>query len=112
MSEYASLSDLIQAMIRDLQSIYGAALEAVVLYGSYARGEQDGDSDVDIALFVSRSDAACRETMIECVAAYELQEGKVLSVIDILQEKYDRWKDALPFYKNIAKEGIVLWKAA
>ena len=49
--------------------------------------------------------------MIECVSSHELECGKVLSVIDISAEKFDYWKDTLPFYKSIRKEGIVLWKA-
>ncbi len=25
-------------------------------------------------------------------------------------DKFKEWKNTLPFYKNLAKEGIVLWK--
>ena len=110
--ENDELSLLIQEMIAELRGIYGDILNSVVLYGSYARGEQNDDSDIDIALFVRKSDNFLNNSMIECVAAYELKTEKVLSVIDILQSKYDCWKNTLPFYKNINKEGIVLWKAA
>ena len=102
----------LRRMIKDLRNIYGNVLEAVVLYGSYARGEADDESDVDIALFVKESSISLNEKMIECVSGYELETGKVLSVIDIEQPKFDMWKNALPFYKNIEKDGIVLWKAA
>ena len=37
---------------------------------------------------------------------------KVFSFIDIEKEKMEQWGDILPFYKNIQKEGIVLWKTA
>ena len=31
---------------------------------------------------------------------------------DIEKANMDKWGDVLPFYKNIKKEGVVLWKAA
>ena len=49
--------------------------------------------------------------MISCVASSELKCDKVLSVIDIDYEKFNKWKNHLPFYKNICKDGIVLWKS-
>lgn len=49
------------------------------------------------------------DAMIECVSERELECDRVLSVVDIEMDKYDLWKDTLPFYKNIEKEGIVLW---
>ena len=42
----------------------------------------------------------------------ELEYGKVLSVLCIDYDKFAEWKDVLPFYKNIRKDGVVLWQAA
>ena len=105
------LSVVIKKMIDDLRNIYGDNLDSIVLYGSYSRGEQNCESDVDIALFVKSYDISARGAMSECVAGYELEAGKVLSVIDILKSDYDIWKNTLPLYRNIRKEGIILWKA-
>ena len=107
------LMKTISVMITELCSIYGSLLNEVILYGSYARGTQTDESDVDIALILTEKPTAeITEAMIECVSSHELECGKVLSVIDIDWEKYEQWKDVLPFYKNIRKEGIILWKAA
>ena len=108
-----TLRQTLTEMIHDLRGIYGDALEAVILYGSYARGTQTGDSDVDIAVILSRKPA--RETtsaMIDCVAAHELRCGRVLSVIDIDAEQFWRWQETVPFYRNIHREGIILWSTA
>ena len=43
-------------------------------------------------------------TYIEC--------GRVLSVLCIDYDKFAEWKDIIPFYKNIRKDGVVLWQAA
>lgn len=105
------LMSTVTKMVSSLRTIYANSLLEVILYGSYARGTQTKESDVDIALILQeRPSSEVTNSMIECVASYELESGKVLSVIDIDHKKYNQWKNSLPFYKNIQKEGIVLWK--
>ena len=107
------LMNTISDMIASLHDIYGDLLFEVVLYGSYARGTQTDESDVDIAvILLGKASREITDRMIDCVAEHELECGKVLSVIDVNREMYNTWKDTLPFYQNIRKEGIVLWKAA
>lgn len=112
-NKHKILSKSISKMIEDLSVIYGDQLLKIVLYGSYARGTQTHDSDVDIAVIVrNKPSTEITNAMIDCVASYELECGKVLSVIDINAGNYEKWKNILPFYRNIEKEGILLWKAA
>ena len=102
-----------KTLIQELASIYGNLLQEVILYGSYARGEQTDESDVDIALILKSSPSnEMTDRMIECTARNELEFGKVLSVLDIQLEKFSLWKNIVPFYRNIEKEGIVLWQEA
>ena len=107
------LAAAVRRMVKELSEIYGSYLDRVILYGSYARGEQTEESDVDIALLLKNGhDRDMYNRMIDCVAETELACGKALSVIDIDTDKYNTWKSTLPFYKNIDKEGILLWKQA
>lgn len=113
LKQHAELMKTISDMITGLCAIYGDLISEVILYGSYARGTQTDVSDVDIAMILSgKPTKEATDAMIDCVSLYELECGKVLSVIDINAETYECWKDVLPFYKNIRKEGIVLWKQA
>lgn len=106
------LYNALEEMCKELAGIYGECLDSVVLYGSYARGQQEKDSDVDIALIIN---PGCTELMhdkmTDTVVDYELSQGITLSVISVEKLNYNQWKTVLPFYKNIAKEGLVLWKA-
>lgn len=52
------------------------------------------------------------EQMIDFIVDLELEYDKVLSVILIDDDKFQEWKNIMPFYKNMRKEGIVLWQAA
>ncbi|MBO4359987.1 MAG: nucleotidyltransferase domain-containing protein [Eubacteriaceae bacterium] len=108
--------DLMRLLIRlssEMHTIYGEALDKVILYGSYARTEQTEDSDVDIAVFLrSEETQTLHRAMIDTTVKYELEAGVTLSVITIQTDEYMKWRNTMPFYKNIDKEGIVLWKAA
>ena len=98
-------------MCKKLVEIYGESLNRIVIYGSYARGEENEQSDVDIALVLKNKEKqTVHDTMTDIVVDYELENNIVLSVITIDQENYQKWKKVLPFYQNIDKEGIVLWK--
>lgn len=97
-------------LVKELETIYEDDAIAVVVYGSYARGTESPDSDIDIAIFVSKTSKKKRDLMIEAVSKYELMTGKVISAIEIDYKQYNAWKDSMPFYKNIQREGITLWK--
>ena len=43
------IPELMQKVVTEMQSIFGDKLKAVKLFGSYARGDFDVESDVDIA---------------------------------------------------------------
>ena len=97
-------------LVKELEDIYGDSAKAVVVYGSYARGTEGPDSDIDIAIFIDKPNKKKRDAMVEAVSKYELLSGKVISAIEISIDQFNAWKDSMPLYKNIAKEGIVLWK--
>lgn len=110
--EHPQLIKALQNMCSDLDKVYGDHLEKIVLYGSYARGEETQESDVDIALFVKEgSTEFMHDKMTDIVIEYELEQGVTLSVMPIEVQKYQRWNKTIPFYMNLDKEGIVLWKA-
>lgn len=104
------LARSVNAMLHDLQTVYGNYLKSVILYGSYARGSQTVESDIDIALVLAKGAGKKHfHRMVQCVAEREVECGKTLSVIEVDEGKYAEWKDTLPFYRNIEQEGIVLW---
>ena len=93
--------------------IYGERIDKIVLYGSYARGEQTEESDVDIAVVLRDGGTEkMHDMMLDVVVDYELELAVTLSVVPIEYENYIKWNHVLLFYKNIDKEGIIIWKAA
>ena len=108
-----TIQDALDQLVIHLPKIYGNAVESIILYGSTARGTREEDSDVDIAVIL-RADTTKEmyEKMLDVVVDLELSCGKVLSVIRIDAERFAQWKETLPFYQNIQKEGVILWQAA
>lgn len=85
----------------------------IVLYGSVARGTQTEESDVDIALIMDgQLDSETEERLTDFIVDMNLKYDKVFSVVDIDEAQFHKWETVLPFYQNVKKEGVVLWKAA
>ena len=103
----------LEKLIPGLQEIYGDLIDSVILYGSTARGTRTADSDVDVAILLrAGATKVMRDQMPDLVVDLELECGNVLSVLCIDYDKFAEWKDVLLFYKNIRKDGVVLWQAA
>ena len=102
----------LEKMIPGMQEIYGDMVDSIILYGSTARGTRAEDLDVDVAILLrAGATKAMRDQMLDLVVDLELECGRVLSVLCIDYDKFAEWKDILPFYKNIRKDGVVLWQA-
>ncbi len=107
------LNEAFKELIGGITEKLGLTLTMIVLYGSVARGTEQMDSDVDIAIFLKKPlTKEMEDVLTDMTVDLNLKYGKVFSVIDILDGEYQKWKDISPFYKNISNEGVVLWKAA
>lgn len=77
-----SVSEALQIYLEGLQRIYGSAVEKLMLYGSYARGDFNYSSDVDILVLVDLDDDEIRNKKTE-LADYtfdvEMEYGIVFS---------------------------------
>ena len=112
-SKHPDLMKKLSQMCDEIGGIYQDIASEIVLYGSYARGQETEESDVDMAIVLKANQTEDQyDRMTDLVVDYELDLGITLSVISIGQKEFMEWRTALPFYKNVEKEGIVLWKNA
>lgn len=103
------LDELVKGMVSILQD----NVISIVLYGSVARGTNTWESDVDIAILLRNPiSRETRDQLDDFLGEMDLKHDKLFSVIDITEKMFETWKNAVPFYKNVSEEGIVLWKAA
>ena len=82
-----------------------------ILFGSYARGEQDEGSDIDVLLLVDapREVISRHNWQVGDVAAdLLLNYGILVSPIVENRTYFNDNAEALPFYRNIRREGVYL----
>ena len=104
-----SLREAFGKMIPEFQNIFGNVLEQIILYGSAARGTNTEESDVDIAVIVRKYTEEMHDKMIDFTVDLELEYNKVFSVLLIDYDNFKEWENVLPFYKNVKKDGVMLW---
>lgn len=109
--KYPGLLKQLTNMCIDIGKVYGDVIEEIILYGSYVKGQEMPESDIDIAVILRLPDTdELHRKMIDIVVDNELDLEITLSVITIEEDNLNEWKSTLPFYKNLLKEGISLWK--
>ena len=109
--KYPGLLKQLTNMCIDIGKVYGDVIEEIILYGSYVRGQEMPESDIDIVVILRLPDTdELHRKMIDIVVDNELDLEITLSVITIEEDNLNEWKSTLPFYKNLLKEGISIWK--
>lgn len=94
------------------QQLYGDKLNRIILYGSYARGDNTEESDIDIMVVLNCDADEVRElrsVTAEMASDISLEREVFLSVLLRDKKHFEDNLDFLPFYKNIEKEGVVVY---
>lgn len=84
-------------------------LSDAYLYGSYARGDYDRDSDIDILLSVNlpaENLPPCRRVLARINSDLSLKHDVTVSATVRAKSEFQKYSSILPYYKNILKEGI------
>jgi len=93
----------------ELRSIYGDKLVEIILYGSYARGDFNENSDVDLLLLFEdkypyfQQDDIVYNSVVKILSEHQ----QLISLMPIYKSSFENRKT--PLYQNIKQEGIRLW---
>ena len=102
-----TLSDYVQ----QVTTRYPQDLLSITLYGSQARGDAHPESDIDLFLVVQDNNPTLREGFHDLAWQVQFKHDMVISDIIRSQEQAHQMQtQRFPYYQNIEKEGIVLWK--
>lgn len=104
-----SIAALAREFAEKVRELYGDRLDKVVLFGSYARGEQHEESDVDFLVVLNdeKINAFAEISRMSGISALlGLKYNFWISTVPISMDKLLHGETALNF--NIRKEGIVV----
>lgn len=108
----SGLTGLLEELIKELKIIYGDKLKRIILYGSYARGQENEGSDLDIMVLVSTSEKEIkrkRDKVLDLTVDLTTRFGIVLSIIENNHDYFYEWLPVLPFFASVEKEGVNLY---
>ncbi len=91
-----------------LSTIYGDSLKSVYLYGSYARGEQDDESDLDVLVVLNQFDSYAREVDRTGELASDLSLKYGITVSQVFVRQAEWLHGDTPFLCNVREEAVAV----
>lgn len=112
MCNKALLNNILGQVSDYSKTIFGDKLKKVTLYGSYARGDYDDESDIDIMIIVDlpmNEIWSRRKEINHFCAELNLQHDIFISPMLQSTEHFDKWKNTVAFYRNVTNEGVSIY---
>jgi predicted nucleotidyltransferase len=103
------IKKILQQLKKGLAEIYGSQLNAIYLFGSYARGEgHPPDSDIDVMIVLNGEfnywEVEKRSSLL--IASLCLEHEVVISRVFVSDMEYSHSK--MPLMVNVRQEGIAV----
>ncbi len=101
-----ALTEVAAELCKGLRALYGSRFRDLLLYGSYARGDQREGSDVDLLALLDGPVITSREIsrIANISAPISLEHDLVLSVLPVSQEAYRRGDTV--FLQTVRQEAV------
>lgn len=109
----SNINDVIQYFVKGVNEILGNRVKKVILYGSYARGDFKKGSDIDIMILTDLQDEELiqyRDKVWDFAYDVEWENNFDITLSPLVKniDRFNYWLNAMPFYMNVQKEGVVL----
>lgn len=100
------LADVIAQLRQELAELYGDRFRDLLLYGSYARGDQTEGSDIDLLLLLDGPVVTSREIsrVTKISAPISLAHDILLAVMPVDYEAYQTGKTS--FLRTVRKDAV------
>ena len=108
-----NISNVIDEFINGVNEILGNRAKKIILYGSYARGDYNKSSDIDIMILTDLTDdeiVTYRQKIHDLAYDIEWNNDFDIDISPLVKniDRFNYWLEALPFYMNVQREGVVL----
>ena len=106
-----AIGEILKDFTKRIEEYFGESLIKVLLYGSYARGDNKENSDIDIMILTTLSDKEITEIENDIYdVAFEIEINTGINISPIIKNRaqFEYWVDTLPYYRNVRDEGITI----
>jgi len=112
MCNKTALKEITEKICLSAKDVLGDKLEKVYLFGSYARGDYDEESDIDVMVLadIKPEDAdKTRDEIRDHLGDVDLEYDVVTCLHMTCSAIFHKYINVLPYYMNVQREGIVLY---
>ena len=105
------INELTQKIFNTAKDTLGDKLNKIILFGSYARGDFDNESDVDIFILADVPHEETNKwsnTIDDRLSDLWIDYDLLVSIHLTSKAMFDRYYRVMPYYQNVIKEGIEL----
>ncbi len=104
-----NIQDILQLFSQNVRRVLGNNLSKILVYGSYARGDYNEHSDIDVMILTSLPEneiEVVEDELYDISFDLMMEYGTNISVIVKNEQHFKYWLGALPFYDNVEREGV------
>lgn len=107
----SALNEITAKIAQAAKDCLGDRLDKVILYGSYARGDYDEESDIDIMVLADIAPEERRPIYMkisDLTGDLDLEYDALISIHVTDCTTFYQYIDDLPFYMNVIRDGVEL----
>lgn len=100
---------ILNEVFAECNTVLNNRIKDAFLYGSYARGDNHAESDVDILITVDMPPAEIaqyRNALATVTSNLSLKHDITVSVTAKPHDHFMQWANVVPYYKNVINEGV------
>ena len=112
MCDQTRLNKITQEVSQRVQALLGDRLRDVILYGSYARGDYDEESDIDIMVLADVGEDEIRpfQRKINIISSDVSLENDITVFIKLNDKSlFEQRLPILTFYQNVINDGVPIY---
>ena len=103
------LNKLLGIIKDEMRTVFQEKLIEIILFGSYARGDYNSNSDIDVMIIADIEENQIMKYIYrisDIFSDLSIEYDIMISPIIETSNKFEKYKNTIPFLQNVQKEGV------